>query len=74
VHFLRDCLGHVRRGQHGLLSALIRPIFAAESGAEARARLAEAVAQLERPLPKVARMLEEAAEELLAFYSPPREH
>jgi putative transposase len=27
VHFLRDCLGHDRRDQHGLLAALIRPIF-----------------------------------------------
>src|SRR5438045_9647912 len=54
VHFLRDCLGHARKDQHGLLAALIRPIFRAESGEEARRRLGEAVAQLERPLPKVA--------------------
>src|SRR4051795_9300608 len=27
VHFLRDCLGHARKDQHGLLAALIRPIF-----------------------------------------------
>jgi putative transposase len=27
VHFLRDCLGHARSDQHGLLGALIRPIF-----------------------------------------------
>jgi putative transposase len=31
VHFLRDCLGHARKDQHGLLGALIRPIFAADS-------------------------------------------
>src|SRR5829696_6985856 len=31
VHFLRDCLGHARRDQHGLLAALIRPIFNADS-------------------------------------------
>src|SRR5215213_10399809 len=29
VHFLRDCLGHARKDQHGLLAALIRPIFQA---------------------------------------------
>ena len=74
VHFLRDCLGHARKDQHGLLGALIRPIFAADSGAEARARLADAVAQLERPLPKVAALLEEAEEDVLAFYGFPREH
>src|SRR3954466_15447000 len=31
VHFLRDCLGHARKDQHGLLAALIRPIFNAET-------------------------------------------
>jgi putative transposase len=36
VHFLRDCLGHARKDQHGLLAALIRPIFNAASGPEAR--------------------------------------
>ena len=30
VHFLRDCLGHARKDQHGLLAALIRPIFNAD--------------------------------------------
>src|SRR5215207_3736803 len=36
VHFLRDCFGHARKDQHGLLGALIRPIFAADSLAQAR--------------------------------------
>src|SRR5438094_260318 len=27
VHFLRDCVGQARKDQHGLLGALIRPIF-----------------------------------------------
>jgi putative transposase len=74
VHFLRDCLGHARRDQHGLLAALIRPIFNQANRAEASARLAEAVAQLERPLPKVAAILEQAEEEILAFYGFPTEH
>src|SRR5512135_1754683 len=74
VHFLRDCLGHARKDQHGLLAALIRPIFRAESGGQARRRLGEAVAQLERALPKVAAMLAEAEEDILAFYAFPAEH
>jgi putative transposase len=74
VHFLRDCLGHARRDQHGLLAALIRPIFNQPNRDEASARLREAVAQLERPLPKVARSLEQAEEEILAFYASPQEH
>jgi putative transposase len=74
VHFLRDCLGHARKDQHGLLAALIRPIFRAENGQDARRRLGEAVAQLERALPKVAGMLEQAEEDILAFYEFPAEH
>jgi putative transposase len=74
VHFLRDCLGHARRDQHGLLAALIRPIFNQPNRDEASARLSEATAQLERPLPKIARILEQAEEEILAFYAFPSEH
>jgi putative transposase len=74
VHFLRDCLGHARRDQHGLLGAVIRPIFNAADRAEARDRLSEAVAHLERRLPKVAGLLEDAEDEVLAFYAFPRDH
>ncbi|HKO26587.1 MAG TPA: IS256 family transposase [Solirubrobacteraceae bacterium] len=54
VHFLRDCLGHARKDQHGLLAALIRPIFNADSLTQARDRLSEAVAHLDGRLPKIA--------------------
>ena len=69
VHFLRDCLGHARTDQHGLLAALIRPIFNAGSLAEARDRLSEAVAHLEGSLSKAATLLEDAEPDILAFYS-----
>src|SRR3712207_5395316 len=74
VHFLRDCLGHARKDQHGLLAALIRPIFNADNGEQARQRLGEAIAALEERLPKVAAMLAEAEEDILAFYSFPQAH
>src|SRR4051812_12047295 len=74
VHFLRDCLGHARKDQHGLLAALIRPIFNADSQAQARDRLSEAVAQLDGRLPKVAAMLEAAEDDILAFYAFPSDH
>jgi putative transposase len=74
VHFLRDCLGHARKDQHGVLAALIRPIFNAASRAEARDRLSVAVAQLEGRVGKVAALLEEAEEEILAFYAFPADH
>ena len=74
VHFLRDCLGHARRDQHGLLAALIRPIFNAESQGQARDRLSEAVTALEAKLPKVAALLERAEDDILAFYAFPGDH
>ena len=74
VHFLRDCLGHARRDQHGLLAALIRPIFNADSLPEARDRLSEAVAHLDGRLAKVAGVLEDAEPDILAFYAFPAAH
>ena len=74
VHFLRDCLGHARKDQHGLLAALIRPIFNAENLDQARDRLSEAVAHLDGRLAKVATLLEDAEPDILAFYAFPSSH
>jgi len=73
-HFLRDCLGHARQDQHGLLAALSRPIFQADSAEQARQRLGEAIVALEQRLPKVAGMLADAEEDILAIYSFPAAH
>jgi hypothetical protein len=48
--------------------AIIRSLFTAPDGDQARRRLRDAVEQLERRLPKVAALLEEAAADVLAFY------
>ena len=74
VHFLREALGHARREQQPMLAALIRPVFNADSGEQARELLGGALAALERPLPKVAALLERAEEDLLAFYAFPADH
>jgi putative transposase len=69
VHFLRDLRGHARRDQHDALGAVIRQVFTATDGAQARQRLRDAVGQLERRLPKIAAMLEDAEADVLAFYA-----
>jgi transposase-like protein len=74
VHFLRDCLGQARKDQHGLLGALIRPIFNQADRGAARDALSAAVAQLDGRLPKVAAMLDDAEEDILAFYAFPADH
>jgi transposase-like protein len=74
VHFLRDMLGHVGKAQQPVVATAIRQIFAAETGDEARQRLAEVANRLAGPAPKVARLLEDAESELLAFYAFPTDH
>src|SRR3954464_3987292 len=74
VHFLRDLRGHVRRDQHDALGAIIRSIFTAPDGDEARRRLRDAVGQLERRLPKGAALREGAGPDVSAFSPSPPEH
>jgi len=74
VHFLRDLRGHCRKDQHDALGALIRQLFTASDGIEARQRLTDAISQLEPRLPKIARLLDEAEVDVLAFYAFPAEH
>ena len=74
VHFLREALGHVRKDQQGMVAALLRPIFNAESNAQARELVSDALDRLEKPLPKLAALLEEAEEDLLAIYGFPADH
>jgi transposase-like protein len=74
VHFLRDMLGHCGKAQQPMIATAIRQIFNAADGDEARARLNEVVDRLRSPAPKVAQLLEDAADELLCFYSFPKDH
>jgi putative transposase len=74
VHFLRDMLGHCGRAQQPMIATAIRQIFNADTGEEARDRLVEVVERLAAPAPKVARLLDDAADDLLGFYSFPRDH
>src|SRR5438270_4840946 len=66
VHFLREALGHARREQQPMLAALIRPIFNSEDAEQARELVSDALARLRKPLPRVAALLEEAEDDLLA--------
>jgi len=74
VHFLREALGHARKEQQGMLAALLRPLFNAETGEAARELVGDALERLRKPLPKVAALLEAAEEDLLAFYAFPSDH
>ena len=74
VHFLRDMLGHCSRQIQPMVATAIRQIFRAETTSQAREHLDQVVDRLATPAPKVARLLDDAAEELLAHYQFPADH
>ena len=74
VHFMRNMAGHVAKKDRDALLTVLRSIFAQESQAQARARLSEAADALDKRMPKVAELLVEAEEEILAYMSFPAAH
>jgi transposase-like protein len=74
VHFVRNMHQHCRPSQRGLVSAALRELFQAEGGEQARERIGQVIERLEPSVPKVCRHLEDAEEDLLAFYAFPQAH
>ena len=74
VHFVRDMHRHCRPAQRGMVSAALREIFNAPEQEAARERCGEVIERLGGPAPKIARLLEGAEEDLLAFYRFPDAH
>ncbi len=66
--------GHCRRDERGLVSAALREIFDAPDAVVARERFGAVLERFESSVPKVAELLEEAEEDLLAFYAFPAPH
>jgi putative transposase len=74
VHFVRDMHQHCRPAQRGMVSAALREVFAAEGDEQARERATAVIERLASTVPKVAELLEDAEEDLLAFYRFPAAH
>ena len=74
VHFVRNMQGHCRKSERGIVSAALREIFDAHDRQAAKTRLAEVLERFQEPLPKIAELLEEAEEDLFAFYQFPQAH
>lgn len=74
THFMRNLLTRVPKSAQDMVATLVRSIFAQPSSEEVWAQHARVVKQLRKGFPEAAQMLEDAAEELLAFTAFPKEH
>ena len=74
VHFMRNVLAVVPKGTQEMVASIIRTIFAQPDTEHVRAQFDEVTRMLQRSHPKVATMLDDAKEDLLAFTGFPAKH
>lgn len=74
VHFMRNVLSRVPKASAEMVAAAVRTIFAQPDAEHVRSQLGEVVRMLEDRFPDIAAMLEDAAEDLLAFTAFPQAH
>jgi len=74
VHFMRNILAHVPKGDKAIVAAALRTIFAQPDRQAAGQQLAEVVGAMRTRWPKAAELLAEAEEEVLAYMAFPGEH
>ena len=74
VHFIRNVLARVPKGQADMVAAAIRTIFAQPTGPMVRAQVETVALMLEPQLPAVATILRDAKEEITAFADFPEAH
>ncbi|PRZ39645.1 transposase-like protein [Antricoccus suffuscus] len=74
VHFMRNVLSVVSKGTQEMVASIIRTIFAQPDAPHVRSQFDEVSRMLARSHPKVAGMLDEAKEDLLAFTGFPHKH
>jgi putative transposase len=74
VHFMRNVLVHAPAGQRRMVSALIATIFAQETETAARDQWRTVTDQLRERFPKIARVMDDAEDDVLAHMAFPREH
>ena len=74
VHFMRNLLATVPQSAREAIAAIVRTIFAQPDHASALAQLKKVADGLRSRFPKAAALLEEAAEDILAYRHVPLEH
>jgi len=74
VHFMRNVLCQVPQKQKSMVAAIVRTIFMAENREEAKAQLRSVVDQLSPRFAKAMEVVENAEDDILAFYNFPARH
>lgn len=74
VHFMRNVLAKVTKGNTEMVAAAIRTIFAQPTGPLVREQVETVATMLEPQLPAIAEMLRDAREDLTAFADFPEAH
>lgn len=74
VHFIRNALAHVGKGQRQAVLAMINTIFVQESAEAASAQWRTVADQLRPKFPKLAAMMDDAEHEVLTFMGFPKAH
>ncbi|MFJ2450080.1 IS256 family transposase, partial [Pseudomonas protegens] len=74
VHFMRNALAHVGKGQRTMVAALLRTVFAQDNEAEARCQWRTVAEQLRERFPKIAQLMDGCEDEVLAHMGFPKAH
>jgi putative transposase len=74
VHWMRSALAHVPAKQRPAVVAMLKTIFAQETAADARAQWNSVADALRERAPKLAELMDDAREDVLAYTAFPKEH
>ncbi|ACR69701.1 hypothetical protein KB20921_22480 [Edwardsiella ictaluri] len=74
VHFMRNVLGRVSRTSQSVVRAALQQVFVQTGEKSAHATWREVAAQREKRFPAVTEMMDEAEEDVLAYFGLPKAH
>ena len=74
VHWMRNALAHVPRGQHTVVAAAIRQAFSQPDREQAGATWRHVADQIRQRWPKLAALMDESEHDVLAYMAFPRQH
>jgi len=74
VHWMRNALAHVQKGQHTMVAAAIRQAFNQPDRQTAGETWQHVADQLRKRWPKLATLMDETEEDVLAYMAFPRQH